>query len=145
MVTASTIVRANLLNDLLAVINSNLHNRYTATKDDPLCTLRLKRSLKLLQRILKELATVKMPAGVRTMAKIVDDLYNLMFGYYSTLASRISAENLCSPDLSPGYVYDEVLLAQLVYKSVSKMATWSWNRIDKAPNVEQEKYRVWVK
>jgi len=63
------IIRGNLLSDLITSINLNLQKRYETKTDDPLDALVLRRSLKLLYGILKEFSNIKMPNGVKIMAK----------------------------------------------------------------------------
>jgi hypothetical protein len=54
----------------MGAIETNLQIRYSTLSSDPQHTLILKRSLKILNAILKELSTMRMLAGVRTMGSV---------------------------------------------------------------------------
>lgn len=58
------------MKDLVVVIDTNLQRRYANRDEDPQTTLKLRRSLNLLNGILKEFASIKMLNGVKTMAKV---------------------------------------------------------------------------
>lgn len=58
------------MKDLVIVIDTNLQKRYANRDEDPRTTLKLRRSLNLLNGILKEFASIKMLNGVKTMAKV---------------------------------------------------------------------------
>ncbi|RDB22808.1 Importin-11 [Hypsizygus marmoreus] len=134
----------NLVNDLLGVINTNLQKRYFAMSEDPRETLMLRRSLKLLNGVVKEFASIKMLNGVKTMAKLVQDLHPVLSGYYSQMSTTISASTVTPQSISSSKIHDDILLTHLVYKCMVKMAIWLWNRIDKIPKDEQERNRTWI-
>lgn len=54
----------------MGVIDTDLQARYASTTEDPRNTLTLRRSLKLLNGILKEFASIKMLNGVKTMVQV---------------------------------------------------------------------------
>jgi hypothetical protein len=62
--------RGSLVKDLVVVIDTNLQKRYANRDEDPRNILKLRRSLNLLNGILKEFASIKMLNGVKTMAKV---------------------------------------------------------------------------
>lgn len=62
--------RPNLLDNLIQTIDSHWQARYTSGKQDSRDTLRLRRSLKLLNAILKEFASIKLPNGMKTMGQV---------------------------------------------------------------------------
>lgn len=63
-------VRPNLINDLVQIIDINLQKRYVSMQHNPADTLRLNRSLKLLNGILKEIGSIKLPNGMMAMAQV---------------------------------------------------------------------------
>lgn len=58
-----------------------------------------------------------------------------MGNVFSTLNTNL--QNLESPK-----VYNDILLAHLVFKCLVKIAVWLWNKIDKLP---KEKHALWVR
>jgi hypothetical protein len=55
----------------MSVIDSNLQKHHSSTEDTSHNTLVLRRSLQLLNAILKEFASIKMPSGMQTMAQVI--------------------------------------------------------------------------
>lgn len=62
--------RPTLVNDLMAIITTNLQARYSSPTEDPRSTLTLRRTLKLLNSVIKEFASMKMLSGVKIMAQV---------------------------------------------------------------------------
>jgi hypothetical protein len=60
-----------------------------------------------------------------------------MSAIFSTLNTNL--QNIESPK-----VYNNILLAHLVFKCLVKIAVWLWNKIDKLPRGEVEKNALWV-
>lgn len=60
--------RPDLINQLLGAINSSVEGRYSGA--NPSATLVLRRSLELLNAVLKEYAAYKMLTGVKTMGQV---------------------------------------------------------------------------
>lgn len=58
------------MHDLVQIINTSLEQRYQAHVDHPQATLRLRRSLQLLNDILKEFASMKLLNGVKVMSQV---------------------------------------------------------------------------
>lgn len=130
--------------------------------EDPRDTLMLRRSLKLLNGILKEFASLKMLNGVKTMAKvnrfkinvqnfnhhryfqITEDLHLILYGYYSQMSASITPSTITPQSISSTRTHDDILLAHLVYKCNMKMAIWLWQRIDRIAKEEQYRNRNWV-
>lgn len=67
--------RPNLLDDLVHTIDSHWQARYTSGRQDSRDTLRLRRSLKLLNAILKEFASIKLPNGMKIMGQVCTFLF----------------------------------------------------------------------
>ncbi|KAG5648935.1 hypothetical protein DXG03_000284 [Asterophora parasitica] len=135
---------ANLINDLVNVIDQNLQKRYGTTSHNPRDTLMLRRSVKLLNKILKEFASIKMLNGVKTMSNLVNLLYPAIYRYYSQMSTNISSSTVTPDTLSSPRLHDDILLAHLIYKCMLKMTVWLWNRIDKIPKEEVERNRGWI-
>lgn len=55
----------------MSVIDSNLQKHYSSTEDIAHNTLVLRRCLQLLNAILKEFASIKMPGGMQIMAQVI--------------------------------------------------------------------------
>ncbi|KAG6911227.1 hypothetical protein DXG01_003094 [Tephrocybe rancida] len=127
----------NLVNDLLAVIDTHLQKRYIAMSDDPRDLLTLRRSFKLLNGILKEFASIKMLNGVKTMANLVNSIYPILYRYYSQLAPTISPSTVAPQTIQSPRIHGDMLLSHLAYKCLFKMTVWLWNRIDKVSKEEQ--------
>lgn len=134
----------NLVNDLMTAIDQNLQKRYVSMSQDPRDTLILRRSIKLLNKILKEFASIKMLNGVKTMSNLVTLLRPVIYRYYSQISTGISPSTVTAQTLSSTHIHDELLLAHLIYKCLLKMTIWSWNRIDKIPKEEVDRNRAWI-
>ncbi|KAF8974448.1 armadillo-type protein [Flammula alnicola] len=133
-----------LISDLVKVIDTNLQKRYISMVEDPRDTLRLRRSLKLLNGILKEFASIKLPNGVKAMAQIVEQLRLLLQGYYSTMSVTFSASCMSPENLASQTVHDNILLSHLVYKCLVKMAAWLWNKLGRLSAEEHQRNQAWV-
>lgn len=68
--TTDLYYRGNLVNDLIGIIDVHLQKRYVLMDQDPMVVLTLRRSVKLLNGIIKEFASIKMLNGVKTMANV---------------------------------------------------------------------------
>ncbi|KDQ29318.1 hypothetical protein PLEOSDRAFT_1038626 [Pleurotus ostreatus PC15] len=121
---------ANLVSDLMANVDSNLQKRYSSSTEDPYTTLVLRRSLDLLNAIIKELSIAKMLNGIKVMSKIVDDLRSVFQGYYSQICSNFSNVSMTAQELSSDKIYTDLVLGHLCFKSLVKMSIWAWQRID---------------
>ena len=64
------IPRPTLINNLLENVDTILQKRYISMAEDAGETLKLRRSLKLLNGILKEFASAKLPNGIKAMAQV---------------------------------------------------------------------------
>ncbi|KAJ6628769.1 armadillo-type protein [Mycena sp. CBHHK59/15] len=135
----------DLIDDLMKVIDSTLQKRFAFPNDeDPQDVLILRRSLKLLNGVLKEFSNAKMLNSIRTMGTILQKCQVALYGYYYTLASPYMTTTN-SQIISPRACTD-ILLAHLVYKCIVKMAVWLWNRIDKGgkDGVDAEASQRWI-
>ncbi|KAF8165214.1 armadillo-type protein [Crassisporium funariophilum] len=132
----------SLITNLVEIIDSTLQKRYVLMQEDPHDTLRLRRSLKLLNAILKEFASIKLPNGIKVMAQIVGQLHLLLYGYYSKMSvtfSTVTPQNIASQ-----IFHDNVLLAHLVFKCLVKMAVWLWNKIDRLSKEQHQENQTWL-
>lgn len=55
----------------MTIIDSNLQTHYSSTEDTTHNSLVLRRCLQLLNAILKEFASIKMPSGMQIMAQVI--------------------------------------------------------------------------
>jgi len=83
--------RPTLVDDLVQIIDSNLRERYTSGKEDLINYLKIRRSLKLLNGILKEFSAIKLPNGMKTMAQVRQWFYNIFKPIYSQTTSDCGA------------------------------------------------------
>ena len=65
-----SISRPNLTDHILKYIDTGLQSRYVAMLEDPKEFLRLRRTLSLLNEILKEFSTIKLLGGVKVMSNV---------------------------------------------------------------------------
>ncbi|KII94850.1 hypothetical protein PLICRDRAFT_47858 [Plicaturopsis crispa FD-325 SS-3] len=131
-----------LVSDLMATIDTNLRLRYSGQDVDPRVTLRLRRSLKVLDAIIKECASVKMLTGVKVMWQLVDDLHAILYGYYSQMAPAFVPKVTISTIGLP-QTFEDVLLAHIVFKCLTKVAVWFWPRWETRERPDCEKLRLW--
>ncbi|KAG6833896.1 hypothetical protein H0H87_007907 [Tephrocybe sp. NHM501043] len=131
----------NLINDIIATINTHLSTRAAAADADSQAkkdTLILRKCFKLLNVIVKEFASIKMLNGIKTMAKLVEYLYPAIFQMYSEVAANVSPSTVSPHTILLPRVHDDILLSHLAYKCLVKMTIWLWNRLDKVSAEEQE-------
>lgn len=115
----------NLLPTLLEVINANVRERYAGASTGQALVLR--RSLEVLNAILKELAGVKLPGGIKAMGILVEQLHLVLQEHYSRVTASFVSSLTPATIVSPRTAED-LLFAHLVFKCVAKIAIWSWNR-----------------
>lgn len=77
-------------------------------------------------------------------SQIVGDLHLVLYNYYSQMSTNISRRAVTAQSIGSVRVYEDILLAHLVYKCIVKMAVWLWSRIDKVPKDEAERNQAWV-
>ncbi|CDO76254.1 hypothetical protein BN946_scf184470.g12 [Trametes cinnabarina] len=114
----------NLISHLIGVINSSVEGR--ANNSLPNATLLLRRSLELLNAVLKEYAAYKMLTGVKTMGQLVQELRLPLQGHYAQLASFLPS--LTPASLSDVSTVESLLLAHLTFKSLSRLTFWAYHR-----------------
>jgi len=128
--------------------------------EDPKETLRLRRTLSLLNEILKEFSSVKLLAGVKVMShvsgslldcvmqvegfQIVEQLHALLSNYYSKMSATFSESNMKAESIASQSVCENILLSHLVYKCLVKMAVWFWGRIPRLTTDGFKPNQVWV-
>ncbi|PFH52845.1 hypothetical protein AMATHDRAFT_1887 [Amanita thiersii Skay4041] len=134
----------NLINDLMSVIDTTLQKYYSSIGENNQALLLLRRSLQLLNSILKEFGSIKMPTGVKVMAEIVDQLHLILYSYYSKIAASVSPSNVNLQNLDSPYVYGNFLLAHLIFKCLVKIAVWLWQKVDRLPKEESAKQVSWL-
>ncbi|OJT10170.1 Importin-11 [Trametes pubescens] len=116
--------RPELINQLLGAINTSVEGRYSGT--NPSATLVLRRSLELLNAVLKEYAAYKMLTGVKTMGQLVRDLRLPLQAHYARMASSLPA--LTPASLNQTSTVEDLLLAHLAFKCLSKLTFWTYHR-----------------
>ncbi|KAJ8523493.1 hypothetical protein ONZ45_g125 [Pleurotus djamor] len=135
---------ANLLSELMALVDSNLQARYSSPIDDPNQTLILRRSLYLLNAVIKELSSVKMLNGVKIMTKVVDDLRAIFQGYYTRICTSFSNPSMTAQELSSQRIYTDMMLGHVCFKSLIKMTLWAWQRYERTTPQEQAISSQWL-
>ncbi|KAG6328294.1 hypothetical protein ID866_10795, partial [Astraeus odoratus] len=137
---------SSLFTSLLSVIENGLQLLYTSSSATMSSTLALRRALKVLHSVLKEMSSMKMMTGIKTMGDITDKLRDVLFEYYSRLsASQLSP--ILSP-LNPTALSQEntacnIVVAHLVYKCLVKLAIWAWPRVTRRRGDELQGLQDW--
>ncbi|KAF8195734.1 armadillo-type protein [Mycena galopus ATCC 62051] len=135
----------NLVDHLLNVIDSTLQKRFLdPVNEDLRDALVLRRSIRLFNSLLKEFSNAKMLNIVRSMGAMLAKSQVAFCTYYQKLVSSF----LQSPypaTISPRAISD-IWLAHLVYKCISKMAIWLWNRLGRGgkDGVDEEAGHQWI-
>ncbi|KAI0796611.1 ARM repeat-containing protein [Abortiporus biennis] len=119
-------LRPNLINDLLAVIQTNIAARSSGAPYD---FLALRRSLELLNAVIKEMGSAKLMAGVKSTMTVIEQTHAVMQNHYSTVAPALTSLNPSS--ISTPRAAEDILLAHLVYKCLVKSAVYLWQRLKK--------------
>ncbi|KAL0067569.1 hypothetical protein AAF712_005284 [Marasmius tenuissimus] len=130
----------DILDNLFNIVEQGLSQRYTANDQAPSTTLKIKRALQSLAAVLKELSAIKMPSGLRQMAKIVETYHSVLQTYYTRIISTLPL-NSSAPSES---TLTDLAPADLVYKSLSVLASWLWLRSDKMSQEEANKSYSWI-
>ncbi|KZT12770.1 ARM repeat-containing protein [Laetiporus sulphureus 93-53] len=125
----------DLIPQLLAVINGSIEARSTDLSMSSAMPLR--RALEAMNAILKEFMSLKLPAGIKSMAELVQQLHLVMMGHYSQVTMSFSS-SITPASITQPHVVEDLLVAHLVFKCVVKMAEWSWNRLVNAKFVDVE-------
>jgi hypothetical protein len=128
--------------------------------DDPKETLRLRRTLSLLNEILKEFSTIKLLGGVKVMSdvsgrlldyftiakgsQIVEQLHMILSNYYSKMSATFSESSITPESIASQSMCDNISLSHLVYKCLVKMAVWFWGRIPRLTTDGFKPNQVWV-
>ncbi|KAF8917892.1 armadillo-type protein [Mucidula mucida] len=131
---------SNLVTVLMNTIDTNLQLRYSTPSEDLRPTLLLQRSLQLLNGVLREFAAYKMLTGVKTMTQLVDSLHAVLYSYYATMAATFA--NVDVDAMNTSRVYFDVSLAHQVYKCISRIGIWLWQRGEKMGLQEKEPWFV---
>lgn len=117
----------NLLTDLMSSADTSLKAYMDSAGQNMEAALVFRRTMEILNAIIKEFASVKMPSGIKVMSQLVEKLHQPLQGYYSVLstglASSISPTSICEQPTA-----SSIQLAHLVYKCLCRMAIWAWNR-----------------
>lgn len=72
---------------------------------------------------------------------MVEQLRLVLHGYYTT----ISATGMTPQSVGVPRTYNDMVLAHLVLKCVTKMAIWLWQKADKVVQAEFEPKLRWVR
>lgn len=154
--------RPTLVDDLVQIIDSNLRERYTSGKEDLLNYLKIRRSLKLLNGVLKEFSAIKLPNGVKTMAQvrrwfylvylltnhessqIVARLRPLLYDYYARMSTTFSVGGITPENISSHRISEDILLSHLVFKCLVKIGIWLWSKLGKCTGEELSVNFNWV-
>ncbi|KAH9846976.1 ARM repeat-containing protein [Lenzites betulinus] len=113
-----------LIQQLVGTINTSVEGRYNGTI--PNAGLILRRSLEVLNYVLKEYAGYKMLTGVKTMGQLVHDLLQPLQAHYVRLSSFIPS--LTPASLGQPTTVENLRLAHLVFKSLSRLTFWAYHR-----------------
>ncbi|EKM80164.1 hypothetical protein AGABI1DRAFT_120195 [Agaricus bisporus var. burnettii JB137-S8] len=132
----------DLFDNLINTIDSRLFSRYSTGQDDPQDALLLRRSLGILNAVIKEFAGIKMLNGMKVMASIVQAMQDRMYDYWTSLANTLS-QRLNRETILNETLLQDINILHLLYKILIKVAIWSWQRIDKYPKEEAATSKAW--
>ncbi|KAF9451646.1 ARM repeat-containing protein [Macrolepiota fuliginosa MF-IS2] len=132
----------DLFDNLVNTIDARLTARYSSGQDNAQDALILRRSLGILNAVVKEFASMKMLNGMKIMANLVQALRDRIYGYYTTLASTLLST--LNPDtILTEKLLQDITITHLLYKALVKVAIWSWQRIDKYSKEEATMAKAW--
>ncbi|CUA70323.1 Importin beta-like protein kap113 [Rhizoctonia solani] len=126
----------NIIDDLMGAIQGSAQKRLS-NDNDPTTTLIARRSLQVLGAILDEysskvLATTT-PVMIELTGKLLNPLSALYEQFSSRYFSRLNAATINDPDV--GY---DVEIAQLIFRSITRLMIYVWNRVKQlSPEEEQ--------
>ncbi|KAF8592605.1 ARM repeat-containing protein, partial [Ramaria rubella] len=122
----------SLIPDLTAIVQTQIQVFLSnPTGADPANTLLFKRTLRVLDHVVKEFCAVKMPNGIRTMAQIAESLYSPLISHYDRLSTLLQASLTAPAILDPllqGTCEEVVELCHLVFKPCAKIMLWLWQK-----------------
>ncbi|GBE79528.1 ARM repeat-containing protein [Sparassis crispa] len=104
-----------LISQLMGVINSNMESRYV--RGEAGSELPLRRSLEILNAILKEFTSIKLPGGVKITGQLVEELRSVLLAHYSLISTSFPSSLNPSTIALPRSAED-LLFAHLVLKCV---------------------------
>ncbi|KAJ7180251.1 armadillo-type protein [Mycena crocata] len=136
----------NLVDDLLGVIDTALSRRFSdPVNEDLRDTLVLRRSIKLLNKVLKEFSNAKMLNSVKTMGAMLAKSQASFCRYYSTLVFSSYLKNTY-PGITSPRATNDMVLAHSIYKCITKMAIWLWNRLDRGgkEGIDAQASHQWI-
>lgn len=132
MTTYNNIFRPSLVPDLTNIIQTRtdlfLSN---PTSTDPTNTLALKRTLQILDEVVEELSSLRLPNGIKTMANLCESLYPPLVSYYDRLSSIvqhvISLSNLSSVAMQQP-CEDLIVIFNMLFSPCIKLMLWLWQK-----------------
>ncbi|KAI0938258.1 hypothetical protein AcV5_001092 [Taiwanofungus camphoratus] len=130
----------SLVSQLMSIINSGVESHCTGTTS--VSSLPLRRGLETLNAILKEFTSVKMPSGIKIMGQLAEDLHQTLQNHYSRVTASFST-TLNPSSIALPRTAEELLLAQLLFKCLVKVAVWSWHRM--GVHRDYHKFEPWLR
>ncbi|TDL29402.1 ARM repeat-containing protein [Rickenella mellea] len=116
-----------LIGHLVDSINVHL-DAWLSQNSKPSSTLILRRSFELLNGILKEFATIKMPAGIKVLGTIIDENYLVLQQHYTRLTAALQT-SLVPGSLGLERTAECMFLAHIAFKCLVKMVVWLFNKL----------------
>ncbi|KAI0660923.1 ARM repeat-containing protein [Cubamyces menziesii] len=113
-----------LIPHLVGVISTSVEGHLSGNA--PQAALLLRRSLELLNAVLKEYAAYKMLTGVKTMGQIAELVRMPLQTHYARLASFLPS--LTPAALSQVSTVENLLLAHLTFKCLFRLTFWAYHR-----------------
>ncbi|KAF8607722.1 ARM repeat-containing protein [Ceratobasidium sp. AG-I] len=127
----------NIIMDLLNVITINAQTRLSGETNGPQATLITRRALQLLGAILDEYSTKIISATTVVMIELTGTLLtplSTLYGQFSArYFSRLNTETVNDPDVA----YD-VEIAQLLFRSITRLMIYVWNRVKQINATEEQ-------
>ncbi|KDQ20506.1 hypothetical protein BOTBODRAFT_309717 [Botryobasidium botryosum FD-172 SS1] len=116
-----------LISDLMSVIQSSTEARFASPASDPRIPLTLKRALKVLDQVLKELSSVKVLVGAQNMTQVTKQLHGFLINVYGRFSAQFQGSVQPATINSPENA-DDIEIAHLAFKCLSKIMIWLWGR-----------------
>ncbi|KAG8986375.1 hypothetical protein FRB90_004049 [Tulasnella sp. 427] len=130
----------DLLDTIMGYIQVNVQARLSSPSPDEGVLLRSRRSLGLLNAVLKEFVSMRSPIGTQICTKASAKVYPFLAPLVEQLTALLNTSLTPATINQPSTVYD-VEITRLSWKCWSKMMLWAWGRTKKLSAEEEQAFR----
>ncbi|KAG8972314.1 hypothetical protein FRC05_010156 [Tulasnella sp. 425] len=130
----------DLLDTIMGHIQVNVQARLASPSPDEGVLLRSRRSLGLLNAVLKEFVSMRSPIGTQICTKASAKVYPFLAPLVEQLTALLNTSLTPATINQPSTVYD-VEITRLSWKCWSKMMLWAWGRTKKLSPEEEQAFR----